>query len=78
MDIRSFKISFSWNGDIVYATALPFQNEEFIFYDITMPDKVFTIKPNQIDSNSLSWTDLGGHESSLFTSAGKAIEKFSS
>lgn len=75
MNLTSIRICFFWQDELVYGTATPFQNEDCIFYDVAIPGKVFTIRPNETDYHRLKWTDLGGNESLLFTRAGEALEK---
>lgn len=75
MELRSFMFEFQLNNELIHAIAIPFQSEDFIFYDISIPGKVFSIKPHETGSERLRWTDLRGNESLLFTCAGKAIEE---
>lgn len=71
----SFKFSFKLNAQEYAATATPFEKDGGISYDISIPDKIFTIKAMPLKDGGVVWVDYYSAEpTELSKAAGRAIQ----
>ena len=71
----SFKFSFKLNAREYAATATPFEKDGGLSYDISIPNKIFTIKAKPLDDGGIMWVDYYSAEpTELSKAAGKAIQ----
>jgi hypothetical protein len=71
----SFKFSFKLNAKEYAATATPFEKDGGISYDISIPDKIFTIKAMPLKDGGVVWVDYYSAEpTELSQAAGRAIQ----
>lgn len=71
----SFKFSFKLHAQEYAATATPFEKDGGISYDISIPDKIFTIRAMPLKDGGIAWVDYYSTEpTELSEAAGKAIQ----